>query len=236
MSPTAKTSGCEARRCSSMTTPLAVSRPASSASAVLGVAPTPTTPAVRAAAATSSPIQPPQMMARRFPCCSADLRRWLSSIVRKAGDRRAAVVGDQKSTRRGPGGEQQPVVADALLVGGHGVSVHVEPGDGCPEPQVDLVLVVPARGMHERRLELLGAEQEALGQRWAFVGQVGLGAAQNERPSKPPPRKPSAAFAAAMPAPTITNVSITPPCDCESGRGTPRVRTGSRAASRTGWS
>ena len=145
-------------------------------------------PASRAAAATSSPIHPAPSTAIRRPARRARLEP--SAVLDRAqvvrpGRRCRRPIGSRRGGRAG--GEQQPVVGQVLGIGADRVRVGVERRAGEPSRSSTSWSSVPARVVDERLLELLVAQEVALGQRRPLVGQVGLGGEQHQ-PSVVPRR------------------------------------------------
>ena len=103
----------------------------------------------------------------------------------EVGDRGAGVVGDPQVPRRRPGRQQQLGVGLLPVAGADDVRGGVDRGDLLAEPQVDVVLVVPVGVVHERRLEVVVAQEVALGQRRSLVGQVVLVAVHHDGPLEP---------------------------------------------------
>ena len=139
----------------------------------------------RAAAVTSRPIQPPPMTTTEPPSPKRLLEPLAVLDGAQVGHRGAGVVGGREVARGRPGRQQQPVVGLLAVAGVHGVRREVDRGDGGAQPQVDVVLVVPVGVVHEGGLELVGAEQVALGQRGPLVGQVVLVAEHHHRALEP---------------------------------------------------
>jgi hypothetical protein len=80
-----------------------------------------------------------------------------------------------EAARRGPGGQQQPGVADPAVVGqGHLVRRAVDAGYGDAEAQLDAVIGVPRRRVDVDRVAFGLAQQVVLGQGRALVRPFGL--------------------------------------------------------------
>ncbi len=89
--------------------------------------------------------------------------------------------GHGQPARGAAGRQQEAVVAEpSTVVGHHLVRVAVQRPDRGPQPQVDLVLGVPAVLVHEDLLVGRGAEQVLLRQRRSLVGAVRLGTDQRD--------------------------------------------------------
>ena len=165
-------------------------------------------PAFRAAAAASRPIQPAPMIATGRPVGERLLEPLAVLDGAEVGDRRAA---SRRPSRGAAAATRWPAAACRRAAGRPRCAPR---GRRCrcavtalPEAQVDVVLVVPVRVVHERRLELVVAEQVALRQRRPLVGQVVLVAEHHDVPVEPrgraAPRRPWRRRAR---APTTTKV------------------------------
>ena len=75
-----------------------------------------------------------------------------------------------------PGCEHEPVVAELLAVGEHDLAgARVDRHHARFEPKVDLELGVRSGRIDEHRIRLDRPAQQALGERWAVVGEACLG-------------------------------------------------------------
>jgi hypothetical protein len=91
--------------------------------------------------------------------------------------------GHRQQGGRGAGGQQQLVVAEALAGAQRDLAQFpVDGGHAGAEPQVDVVLGVPAVLVHEDRIPFLAAQQVALGQRRALIGVVRFVADEHDLP------------------------------------------------------
>ena len=87
---------------------------------------------------------------------------------------------------RRAGGQQQPVVSDALPVrGGDRPAGRIHRGDRHAEPQVHVVPGVPALLVHVDHGLVFLAKQVALGQRGPLIGPLGLGAEHDDPAAEP---------------------------------------------------
>ena len=84
------------------------------------------------------------------------------------------------------GRQEQPVVGERLaVIARDRAGGTVERGHGRAEPQLDLVPGVPVARVHEDVLERRRALQQPLGQRWALIRAVRLGAEEHEAAGEP---------------------------------------------------
>ncbi len=135
-------------------------------------------PGGRAAAATSSPIQPAPTISR----CLGEPGRERQRVVDGAevGHVGARLIGQRQPARPGAGSQEQPVVGQASITEGDVAGVEVDVRDRLTGDQLDLVVGVPGGGVGEDGVRIGVAEKQPLGERWPLVRGVRLVADQRD--------------------------------------------------------
>ena len=115
-------------------------------------------------------------MALRPRCALARIRSD-SSTVRSCSTPFSSAPGIETGRFRPPGCHEQPVVADPLTIFHlHVFLLGVDGRGPRSEPQLDTLLGIDAGRVYQLVLEALLTAQVGLGERWAVVRQLALGA------------------------------------------------------------